>query len=68
MPTIILNAEMSRGSVQKPTSAEAAISRSSPAHAVEQTSNARGQTQSTAQVRRLLRRDHAHPHEGRRRE
>ena len=42
MPTIILNAEMSCGPVQKSTSAErAARSRSSPAHAVERTSHAR---------------------------
>ena len=41
MPTIILNAEMPCGAAQNSTSAEAARSRSSPAHAVEQTSTAR---------------------------
>ena len=70
MPTIVLNAEMSCGAVQKATrSALRLRDRSTPSsrRSYNVASNAR-RTRSTAQVRRLLRRDHAHPHEGRRRE
>ena len=70
MPTIILNAEMSCGAAQKSaTCASMLRDRSTPSsrRSYNVASNAR-RTRSTAQVRRLLRRDHAHPHEGRRRE
>jgi hypothetical protein len=69
MPTIILNAEMSRGGVQNSTTCasmlrDRAVTRRRHRADVERARR----TRSNAQVRRLLRRDHAHPHEGRRRE
>ena len=70
MPTIVLNAEMSCGAAQNSTrSAPRLRDRSTPSsrRSYNVASNAR-RTRSHAQVRRLLRRDHAHPHEGRRRE
>jgi hypothetical protein len=70
MPTIVLNAEMSCGAVQNSTTCASMLrDRSTPSSRrnYNVASNA-GRTRSNAQVRRLLRRDHAHPHEGRRRE
>ena len=70
MPTIVLNAEMSCGAVQNSTTCASMLrDRSTPSsrRSYNVASNAR-RTRSHAQVRRLLRRDHAHPHEGRRRE
>ena len=70
MPTIVLNAEMSCGAAQNSTTCASMLrDRSTPSsrRSYNVASNAR-RTRSHAQVRRLLRRDHAHPHEGRRRE
>ena len=70
MPTIVLNAEMSCGAAQNSTTCAPRLrDRSTPSsrRSYNVASNAR-RTRSHAQVRRLLRRDHAHPHEGRRRE
>ena len=70
MPTIVLNAEMSCGAAQNSSTCASMLrDRSTPSsrRSYNVASNAR-RTRSHAQVRRLLRRDHAHPHEGRRRE
>ena len=71
MPTIVLNAEMSCGAAQNSTTCASMLrDRSTPSsrRSYNVASNARDGHDQNAQVRRLLRRDHAHPHEGRRRE
>ena len=70
MPTIVLNAEMSCGAAQNSTTCASRLrDRSTPSSRQLQRRVERARrTRSNAQVRRLLRRDHAHPHEGRRRE
>ena len=70
MPTIVLNAEMSCGAAQNSSTCASMLrDRSTPSSRQLQRRVERARrTRSNAQVRRLLRRDHAHPHEGRRRE
>ena len=69
MPTIVLNAEMSCGAVQNSTTCASMLRDRAVTRPRRRADVARvRRTRSHAQVRRLLRRDHSHPHEGRRRE